>query len=347
MSIRGFGRPTVLTFAVTVSALVAVAQPRPDAAINGGAGERIFKESCAGCHGEEAAGHSGHAESIPPPANLTLVRIAPSMFQSILQFGIPGTGMPPHPDVAQDSEAVYNYIASQPMSSHSEWAFPWTSEHEISPSGARDLYMTMCAGCHGPEGRGDGPWARGDNHIWPKPTNLRARSSEVGRLYHIISEGRPGTMMPAQAPKLSAAARWALAEYIYALFDPNERAMISHGRTESHNNPLSASDKDAVEAGTKTYDLYCAYCHGVAGGGSFLAPRLVDREWLYGGGTDNALFVVIEKGVPGKLMPAHRTFDEQQRWEVITYIRSRGGLPDPAAASSEESSRSHDHGEEK
>lgn len=67
-------------------ALLALSQDRSansDAAtVGGGNGQRISEQSCAECHGEEAAGH-GHAESIPSPAHLTLVGIAPPLFEPV------------------------------------------------------------------------------------------------------------------------------------------------------------------------------------------------------------------------------------------------------------------------
>jgi len=55
------------------------------------------------------------------------------------------------------------------------------------------------------------------------------------------------------------------------------------------------------------------------------------RTWKYGSGTDTEVFVVIEKGIPGNLMPSNAALEERQRWEVISYLRHRGGLPDPMA----------------
>ncbi len=60
----------------------------------------------------------------------------------------------------------------------------------------RALFSTHCAGCHGPDGRGDGPASAG---LVPPPANFtdgfHARYySDAGRM-EIIREGSPGTAM--------------------------------------------------------------------------------------------------------------------------------------------------------
>ncbi len=84
---------------------------------------------------------------------------------------------------------------------------------ETPPDAARGaaLYRETCAGCHGPEGRGDGPAAAG---LDPPPVDFtdweRARERSLYGLYSVIGQGLDGTAMPAFS-QLSAADRWALA----------------------------------------------------------------------------------------------------------------------------------------
>jgi high-affinity iron transporter len=78
-------------------------------------------------------------------------------------------------------------------------------------AGARALYSTHCASCHGTQGEGDGPAASG---LDPRPTNFqdaqRAAARSVFGLYNTISAGVGGTAMPAFG-HLRAEERWALA----------------------------------------------------------------------------------------------------------------------------------------
>ena len=78
-------------------------------------------------------------------------------------------------------------------------------------------YATLCAGCHGAQGRGDGPAAKG---MSPRPADFhdarRMRQRSAYGLYSTISLGVSGTAMPAFA-QLPEAERWALAFYVASL----------------------------------------------------------------------------------------------------------------------------------
>jgi len=66
----------------------------------------------------------------------------------------------------------------------------------------KEIYTKSCAGCHGPEGKGDGAAAKAMN---PKPTNLTDKASmsklDDGTLTNVIVKGGVGTgkspLMPA------------------------------------------------------------------------------------------------------------------------------------------------------
>jgi high-affinity iron transporter len=87
----------------------------------------------------------------------------------------------------------------------------------LAPRGAPDLargralYAQECAGCHGSDGRGDGPAAKG---LEPAPANFhdlpRMAQRSAYALYSTITLGVAGTSM-ASFPTLSEADRWALA----------------------------------------------------------------------------------------------------------------------------------------
>ena len=76
------------------------------------------------------------------------------------------------------------------------------------------LYAAHCAACHGAEGRGDGPDARG---LSPAPANFRDAERMAGRsvygLYNSITLGVAGTSMAAFR-RLSEEDRWTLAFFV-------------------------------------------------------------------------------------------------------------------------------------
>lgn len=79
------------------------------------------------------------------------------------------------------------------------------------------LYRAHCAVCHGLEGRGDGPAAPS---LVPRPADLRrtARMADA-LLFTRITEGLPGTAMPAFRDTLTEEERWHVVNYLRALTD--------------------------------------------------------------------------------------------------------------------------------
>ena len=79
--------------------------------------------------------------------------------------------------------------------------------HSSNPEGlanGRKIYLTSCAGCHGPEGRGDGPQVKemkNENGTPNRPRDLTAGlfkgGGEPAKLYTRIRLAIPGTPIPA------------------------------------------------------------------------------------------------------------------------------------------------------
>ena len=94
--------------------------------------------------------------------------------------------------------------------------------HPILARGAA-LFAENCAACHGAQGRGDGPAAKG---LDPVPANFHdaARMAErsVYGLYNAVTLGVPGTSMTPFA-KLGEQDRWALALHVAGLGATPER----------------------------------------------------------------------------------------------------------------------------
>ncbi len=80
------------------------------------------------------------------------------------------------------------------------------------------LYAGHCLACHGPEGRGDGPVGV---TLSPPPADLslhaRPGMHPDGQLYAWITDGFPGSVMPAFGTVLSDEQRWHLVNYIRTL----------------------------------------------------------------------------------------------------------------------------------
>ncbi len=181
----------------------------------------------------------------------------------------------------------------------------------------RQLFLVNCASCHGPEGRGNGERAAELN---PKPRNYHTEKFKFGatspEIYKTISDGSPGTSMPAFV-LLPPEDRWALAHYVRSLIpnpppDPVEGSAASGAETKTTSIttvtptvtevktrpriPIKlAMEKLAVQHPTsekqvpteslrKGFILYtrnCATCHGAAGDGRETIDLLRLNPYVY------------------------------------------------------------------
>ncbi|WP_454260344.1 FTR1 family protein [Pseudoxanthomonas mexicana] len=172
---------------------------------------------------------------------------------------------------------------------------------------AAPLYAQQCAGCHGTQGRGDGPVAAS---LTPRPiaftdTERAAQRSPLA-LYQVISQGLDGTAMTSFA-HLSEADRWALAFYVgsfayddatrsrgEALWrqDPKLRQTLPTltalaGSSEAELSPtLGAAQAQAITAYLRARPADVASPHYVADAGPFALARqrLADSVRAYSAG---------------------------------------------------------------
>ncbi|MBM3792653.1 MAG: c-type cytochrome [Acidobacteria bacterium] len=100
-----------------------------------------------------------------------------------------------------------------------------------------------------------------------------------------------------------------------------------HGRYFRDSHHPSIGNPEAIATGTKLFMGSCAGCHGPDGGGGARGPNLVRRS-LWHPLSDEAIFQVIRKGVPGTDMPPTKLGDEQT-WNLVAFIHALTG---PASA---------------
>ena len=185
------------------------------------------------------------------------------------------------------------------------------------------LYIDKCAHCHGIEGAGDGSAAE---NLIPRPRDFtsglyKIRSTESGNLptdqdlFEVISNGMPGSSMPAWQELLSEDERWSLVAQIKTYFEDfrgaSPRVIDLSGKV-----PYS---EESVSKGKEFYaKLGCVECHGVLGrGDGTSAPDLTDdwglRTWpanmehgwnFRGGSMTEDIFKRFIGGIAGSPMPA-------------------------------------------
>ena len=94
-------------------------------------------------------------------------------------------------------------------------------------------------------------------------------------------------------------------------------------RASERRNPLEG-DGQAERAGAKLYARECATCHGINREGRRNAPSL-NRPEIHGAAS-GALFWVLRNGSLHRGMPSFAHLPEAQRWQIITFLRSRETL---------------------
>jgi len=135
------------------------------------------------------------------------------------------------------------------------------------------LYRGNCAGCHGADGRLGAARSLND------PLYLALVSGD--RLRKIISEGVPGTSMPAfgttAGGSLTAAQIDALVKAMLARWarpDATKGAAMP-----PYEGPATSQDADRT-SGKEVYGRACARCHGPEGQGGPTAGSIVDPSYL-------------------------------------------------------------------
>jgi cytochrome c oxidase cbb3-type subunit 2/cytochrome c oxidase cbb3-type subunit I/II len=178
-----------------------------------GRGERLFRENCASCHGISGHGDGSGADGLfPRPANLSMVEYSAPRLSHILWNGIPGSAMPRWNRLgAKDLEAVATYV----------WTIEAGRDRGASPDisvieQGRDLYRQNCTGCHGMEGRGNGPAAAA---VAPGPTNFHEERPAKAHALQVVKDGVPGTAMPPWEVQMTDAQREAVVAYIESLYE--------------------------------------------------------------------------------------------------------------------------------
>jgi mono/diheme cytochrome c family protein len=81
-----------------------------------------------------------------------------------------------------------------------------------------------------------------------------------------------------------------------------------------------AGKPQAVAAGAILFQSNCAQCHGSDGAGKYSRPSLRSEEVR--NATDGDIAWLLKNGDVYRGMPRWSGLPEQQRWQIITYIRS-------------------------
>ena len=126
--------------------------------------------------------------------------------------------------------------------------------------------------------------------------------------------------------------------FIFFLFGVNTFAQsVQRFRTYTHEVSGKLPETvDTIIAGKVIYEKKCYYCHGIKGDGNgSVSPRLdpkprdfttneykIRSTQLGELPTDEDIFRIITSGIEGTAMPSWKTLSEEDRWQVIDYIKT-------------------------
>jgi putative heme-binding domain-containing protein len=98
--------------------------------------------------------------------------------------------------------------------------------------------------------------------------------------------------------------------------------LAQHGQYLSDSKHPAIGNPEAIASGAKLFAASCGGCHGPDGSGG-RGPNLVRRA-LWHPLSDEAIFQVIRKGVPGTDMPPTSLADDQT-WNLVAFIHALTG----------------------
>ena len=184
------------------------------------------------------------------------------------------------------------------------------SERERFARRGAEVFARNCSGCHGAQGRGDGPAA---NSLIPRPRNLTTAEFSEQALSVTLWQGVTGSSMPGWNG-LSTADLRGLVAHAQSLAELNARVIEP---------ALSESDLTTVR---KLFAANCVVCHGVSGGGDGVSARnLAPLPASFRLQRPTAAYAeaAIAEGIPGTAMPAWKEkLSASDRQLLTRYIRS-------------------------
>ena len=205
------------------------------------------------------------------------------------------------------------------------------------------VYERKCAGCHGDKGDGKGPAAE---LLSPKPRDFTAGLYKVRTtankvptdqdIFRIITDGMPGTSMPAWAV-LPEKDRWNLVAYIKAF----AAEKFKEGPKKLELPKDVASSPESIKRGKEMFEaIECHKCHGTDGRadgpsraelkdewGNPVPPANLTKPWTFRGGAGRTQIATrLADGVLGTPMPAFLDSVEKPEdiWHLTNFIRSLG-----------------------
>lgn len=175
-------------------------------------GAELFQQDCAACHGTTGRGDGFVGPALfREPKNLAATRFSLNLLSQVLWNGKRGTAMPSWRSLPQQDLSA---LAAFAQSLHQEVKRDEASSESIQLG--NQVFVQNCAPCHGIAGDGKGTAAA---TLIPEPANFKLKQPDFDYIMQVLSNGIPGTGMPAWRDQISETNRRALGYYVRSLFE--------------------------------------------------------------------------------------------------------------------------------
>lgn len=153
-------------------------------------GDTIYDSACEPCHGLGGRGDGPEAARLRIPAtNLTAMRTDRDYVYEMVHDGTPGTGMPYFRMYDREKLELLLDTMGKRFGMYADTPPP---PRDISPN-SLEVWVDTCAKCHA----GNGSVSATGRAMQPPPPDFRRSSLTHEQALKIITEGYPGTGMPA------------------------------------------------------------------------------------------------------------------------------------------------------
>jgi mono/diheme cytochrome c family protein len=237
------------------------------------AGQTIYGNHCASCHGEQGEGIIGPALN----SKQLLSTASDDLLFSLVRTGVPGTAMPAW------SQSFGGPLTDEEIREAVAFVRSWEPEAtdigseapEPDPARGAEIFESICFACHGIEGDG--------TEIAPALNDaVRLATFDDDWYRETIAVGRPSRGMPTWGTVLSPAQ---IDDLIALIGLWREGGSISVEEPE----------------GEELYAVDCSVCHGASGEGG-IGPALVGNEFI-AGQTEAEVADIVRAGRPDTAMP--------------------------------------------
>ncbi len=276
-------------------------------------GDRLYKENCAICHGDD--GRGAHIITISNPDMLSVANDE-FLYKTVVN-GRRNTAMPGWGEFSSEEMAdILTFLRDRPWGTARRGEFSARRESFSAAGGdvsrGEEKYHYLCSRCHGIYGQGDtGP------AIF-NPDFQNAASDYF--LSEMIAKGRKGTAMIGWSTVVSKQERLSASDIA---------DVIAYLRHSAQNPPeviYPGPIFGSQEKGRTLYQELCNECHGQLGEGS-QAPALNNQEFQ-NAATNGFLYATISLGRNGTDMPSwgrgsdkYRTLNIQERHDIVAFLR--------------------------